>query len=200
MLRSRTVPPLEARLQENSLKHMTTRPRLRPPEERVSPLQLAVTTALDDMKAVNVRVPARVRSACADYLARLAARLAVALVETEPGQRTAGGSAVKAVAAEGERLQRAPGPRDHVAALDERGRELSTRELAAWLEGRMREGEDLAFLIGGPDGLASEVLTRSDFTLSLSRLTLPHALARVLLTEQLYRAHSLLTHHPYHRD
>src|SRR3989440_4754600 len=65
---------------------------------------------------------------------------------------------------------------------------------------RMREGEDLAFLIGGPDGLASEVLTRSDFTLSLSRLTLPHALARVLLTEQLYRAHSLLTHHPYHRD
>ena len=56
------------------------------------------------------------------------------------------------------------------------------------------------FLIGGPDGLASEVLTRSDLTLSLSRLTLPHALARVLLTEQLYRAHSLLTHHPYHRD
>src|SRR5438270_8008410 len=56
MLRSRTVPPLEARLQENSLKHMTTRTRLRPPEERVSPLQLAVTTALDDMKAVNVRV------------------------------------------------------------------------------------------------------------------------------------------------
>src|SRR6184192_717690 len=56
MLLSRTVPPLEARLQENSLKHMTTRTRLRPPEERVSPLQLAVTTALDDMKAVNVRV------------------------------------------------------------------------------------------------------------------------------------------------
>src|SRR5437016_7554089 len=56
MLHSRTVPPLEARLQENSLKHMTTRTRLRPPEERVSPLQLAVTTALDDMKAVNVRV------------------------------------------------------------------------------------------------------------------------------------------------
>ncbi|TLY72918.1 MAG: 23S rRNA (pseudouridine(1915)-N(3))-methyltransferase RlmH [Gammaproteobacteria bacterium] len=150
--------------------------------------------------AVGTRLPAWVRSACDDYLTRLASRLAVSLVEVEPGLRTAGGSAVKAVAAEGERLLRALGPRDHVAALDERGRELSTRELAAWLEGRMREGEDLAFLIGGPDGLASEVLTRSDFTLSLSRLTLPHALARVLLTEQLYRAHSLLTHHPYHRD
>ncbi len=150
--------------------------------------------------AVGTRLPAWVRSACDDYLTRLASHLAVSLVEIEPGLRTAGGSAVKAVAAEGERLLRALGPRDHVAALDERGRELSTRELAAWLEGRMREGEDLAFLIGGPDGLASEVLTRSDLTLSLSRLTLPHALARVLLTEQLYRAHSLLTHHPYHRD
>jgi 23S rRNA (pseudouridine1915-N3)-methyltransferase len=64
----------------------------------------------------------------------------------------------------------------------------------------MQQGEDLAFLIGGADGLAPEVLTRSRFTLSLSRLTLPHALARVLLTEQLYRAHSILEHHPYHRE
>jgi 23S rRNA (pseudouridine1915-N3)-methyltransferase len=87
-----------------------------------------------------------------------------------------------------------------VVALDERGRELSTRELATWLSTRMREGQDLAFLIGGPDGLASEVRARSHFTLSLSRLTLPHALVRVLLSEQLYRAHCILTHHPYHRD
>jgi 23S rRNA (pseudouridine1915-N3)-methyltransferase len=64
----------------------------------------------------------------------------------------------------------------------------------------MQDGRDLAFLIGGPDGFAPEVLARSDFTLSLSRLTLPHALARVLLVEQLYRAHSILGNHPYHRD
>ena len=83
---------------------------------------------------------------------------------------------------------------------DERGRELTTRELATWLDSRMQQGEDLAFLIGGPDGLAPEVLARSNFTLALSRLTLPHALARVLLAEQLYRAHSILTNHPYHRD
>ena len=85
-------------------------------------------------------------------------------------------------------------------ALDERGKELSTRELADWLKGRQQAGEDLAFLIGGADGLAPQVLARSQFRWSLSRLTLPHALARVLLTEQLYRAHSILTNHPYHRD
>ena len=84
--------------------------------------------------------------------------------------------------------------------LDERARELSTRELAVWLNMRMQQGEDLAFVIGGPDGLASEVLARGNFSLSLSRLTLPHALVRVLLAEQLYRAHCILTHHPYHRD
>lgn len=150
--------------------------------------------------AVGTRLPAWVRSACDDYLSRLASRLAVSLVEIEPGPRRAGGSPSKAVATEGERLLDALRPKDHVAALDERGTQLSTRELATWLDGRMREGEDLAFVIGGPDGLAREVLTRSQFTLSLSRLTLPHALARVLLAEQLYRAHSLLTHHPYHRD
>ena len=75
-----------------------------------------------------------------------------------------------------------------------------TRELAAWLSTRMQEGQDLAFLIGGPDGLAPEVLARSKLSLALSRLTLPHALARVLLIEQLYRAHSILANHPYHRD
>lgn len=87
-----------------------------------------------------------------------------------------------------------------MVALDERGTQMSTRELADWLAGRMQEGRDLAFLIGGPDGFAAEVVARSDMSLSLSRLTLPHALARVVLTEQLYRATTILTHHPYHRE
>jgi 23S rRNA (pseudouridine1915-N3)-methyltransferase len=150
--------------------------------------------------AVGTRLPAWVRSACEDYLARLASRLAISLVEIEPGARSAGGTAHKAVAAEGQRLLGAVRAGDHVAVLDERGTQFSTRELAAWLQERMQQGEDLAFLIGGPDGLAAEVLARGNFTLSLSRLTLPHALVRVLLAEQLYRAHSILTHHPYHRD
>ncbi len=150
--------------------------------------------------AVGTRLPAWVRSACEDYLARLASRLAISLVEIEPGPRTAGGTAHKAIAAEGRRLLGAVRPADQVAILDERGTQLSTRELAVWLHERMQQGEDLAFLIGGPDGLAPQVLARGNFTLSLSRLTLPHALVRVLLAEQLYRAHSILTHHPYHRD
>ena len=148
--------------------------------------------------AVGTRMPPWVRSACGDYLTRLRPHLPVALTEIEPGARRAR-DAQRAIATEGRRLLGTLAPADHVIALDERGRELSTSELAGWLAERMRRGEDLAFLIGGPDGLAPEVLARSNFTLSLSRLTLPHALARVLLSEQLYRAHSILANHPYHR-
>ena len=149
--------------------------------------------------AVGTRMPSWVRSACDEYLTRLRGSLAVALTEIAPASRRAGG-APQAVARESERLLASLLPADHVVALDERGRQLTTRELATWLGGRMQQGEDLEFLIGGPDGLAPAVLARSNYTLALSRLTLPHALARVLLTEQLYRAHCILANHPYHRD
>ena len=149
--------------------------------------------------AIGTRMPTWVRSACDEYLRRLRGGLAVALTEIEPATRRAGGAG-QAVAREGERLLAALLPSDHVIVLDEHGRELTTRELAGWLGSRMQQGEDLAFLIGGPDGLAAEVRSRSDLTLALSRLTLPHALARVLLCEQLYRAHCILANHPYHRD
>jgi 23S rRNA (pseudouridine1915-N3)-methyltransferase len=149
--------------------------------------------------AVGTRMPAWVRSACDEYLSRLQGALPVTLTEIEPGTRRPGGEVQTAIAAEGQRLLRAVQSGDHLIALDERGRPLSTAELASWLGARMQEGRDLTFVIGGPDGLAPEVLARSNFTLALSRLTLPHALVRVLLTEQLYRAHCILTHHPYHR-
>ena len=149
--------------------------------------------------AIGTRMPTWVRSACDEYLRRLRGGLAVALTEIEPAPRRAGGAG-QAVAREGERLLAALLPSDHVIVLDERGRELTTRELAGWLGSRMQQGEDLAFLIGGPDGLAAGVRSRGDLTLALSRLTLPHALARVLLCEQLYRAHCILANHPYHRD
>ena len=149
--------------------------------------------------AVGTRMPAWVRAACDDYLTRLRPRFPVALTEVEPGTRR-GGSVQRALLAEGRRLLAMLTPTEHVVALDEGGSEFSTRELAGWLGTRIARAQNLAFLIGGPDGLAREVLARSDFTLSLSRLTLPHALARVVLSEQLYRAHTILTHHPYHRD
>ena len=150
--------------------------------------------------AVGTRLPAWARSACEEYLKRLGAGLNPSLVEIAPAPRAAAGNSGKAIATEGRRLLGAVRLEDHVTALDERGTQFSTRELASWLKQRMHAGADLAFVIGGADGLAPEVLARSDFTLALSRLTLPHALARVLLAEQLYRAHSILGNHPYHRD
>jgi 23S rRNA (pseudouridine1915-N3)-methyltransferase len=149
--------------------------------------------------AVGTRPPGWVRSACADYITRLRSQLPVELIEIGSGGRS-GGASQRAVTAEGQRVLAALRPEEYVVTLDERGSEFSTRELAAWLGKRMQEGQNLAFLIGGPDGHAAEVRARGNLSLSLSRLTLPHALARVLLIEQLYRAHSLLTHHPYHRD
>ncbi len=150
--------------------------------------------------AVGTRMPAWVRSACQDYLARLGAHLAVSVLEIEPGARSGGAPPAKAIATEAKRLLAALRPGEHVVALDERGTEFTTRELAAWLGSRKQAGEDLALLIGGPDGLAPEVLARSHARWSLSRLTLPHALVRVVLAEQLYRAQSILSNHPYHRD
>jgi len=106
----------------------------------------------------------------------------------------------QAVALEGERLLEALERDDFVVALDERGREFATLELARWFAERQQDGRDLVFLIGGPDGLDPAVLERADWRWSLSRLTFPHALVRILLVEQLYRAQSVLSHHPYHRE
>ena len=150
--------------------------------------------------AVGSRMPKWVQEPFDDYLTRLSAGLKVTLTEIEPGSRTAGRPPGKAIEAEGQRILAAVRPGEYVVALDERGKEMTTRELATWLSGRLQDGSDLAFLIGGPDGFAPEVLQRSDFKWSLSRLTFPHALVRVVLAEQLYRAHGVLSNHPYHRD
>ena len=150
--------------------------------------------------AVGSRMPKWVQEPYDDYVTRLSAGLKVTLTEIEPGARAAGRPPTKAIEAEGQRILAALRPGEYVVALDERGKEMTTRELATWLAARLQDGSDLAFLIGGPDGFAAEVLQRSDFKWSLSRLTFPHALVRVVLAEQLYRAHGVLTNHPYHRD
>jgi 23S rRNA (pseudouridine1915-N3)-methyltransferase len=150
--------------------------------------------------AVGSRMPKWVREAYGDYITRLGAALKISLVEIEPGPRSAGRPPQKALESEAQKLLAAVRKDEYVVVLDERGVEMTTRELAAWLKNRMQEGRDLAFLIGGPDGFAPEVLGRSDLKWSLSRLTFPHALVRVVLAEQLYRAHSVLANHPYHRD
>lgn len=150
--------------------------------------------------AVGSRMPKWVREAYEDYITRLGSGLKISLTEIDPGPRSAGRPPQQAMELEGQKLLAAVRKDDYVVALDERGTEMTTRELAAWLKSRMQDGRDLAFLVGGPDGFAPEVLARSDFKWSLSRLTFPHALVRVVLAEQLYRAHGVLANHPYHRD
>jgi 23S rRNA (pseudouridine1915-N3)-methyltransferase len=144
-------------------------------------------------------MPSWVREAVDEYLKRFGAALRVSIVEIDAGQRS-GTNARRAIEIEGERLLAALRKDEYVVALDERGTEMTTSALAKWLGTRMRDGRDLALLIGGPDGFAPEVLQRADFKWALSKLTFPHALVRVVLAEQLYRAHSLLTNHPYHRE
>jgi 23S rRNA (pseudouridine1915-N3)-methyltransferase len=144
-------------------------------------------------------MPGWVREAVEDYLKRFGPALRVSIVEIEAGQRTSS-SARRAIEIEGERTLAAIRKDELVVALDEHGKEMTTAELAKWLSVRMSDGRDLALLIGGPDGFAPEVLSRADHKWALSRLTLPHALVRVVLAEQLYRAHSLLTNHPYHSE
>src|SRR6266705_845527 len=102
--------------------------------------------------------------------------------------------------AEGRRIERAAPRGASRVALDERGRELSTAGFASWLAAQRRDGRDAAFLLGGADGLAPAAKSGAELLLRLSAMTLPHALARVLLAEQLYRASSILHRHPYHRE
>ena len=150
--------------------------------------------------AIGSRMPKWVREAYEDYITRLGSTVKISLVEIEPGPRSSARSPQKAMEAEGQKLLSALRKDEYVVALDEHGSQMTTREVAAWLKTRMQDGRDLAFLIGGPDGFVPEVLSRSDLKWSLSRLTFPHALVRVVLAEQLYRAHSVLANHPYHRD
>jgi 23S rRNA (pseudouridine1915-N3)-methyltransferase len=150
--------------------------------------------------AVGERMPRWVNEVVADYIQRLAGSLKVALVEVPAGRRSSRGEPAQAMQAEAALILALIKPPEFVVALDEHGAQRTTREFAAWLAGRMNDGRDLALVIGGPDGLGAAVLARSDLKLSLSRLTLPHALVRVVLAEQLYRAHTVLSGHPYHRD
>ncbi len=89
---------------------------------------------------------------------------------------------------------------DYLVALDEHGKSLTTLQLARWLGERQQDGRNLTFVIGGPDGHGPGLLAKANLRWSLSPLTFPHAMVRVILAEQLYRAHSVLQNHPYHRE
>jgi 23S rRNA (pseudouridine1915-N3)-methyltransferase len=122
------------------------------------------------------------------------------LVELKPEARDPGKTAAKAKSLEGERILAAVPEGATVLALDERGRSFTTQGLAVMLAGWKQDGAHAVFVIGGADGLSEEVKSRADKLLSLSALTFPHGLVRVVLAEQLYRASSILADHPYHRE
>lgn len=149
--------------------------------------------------AVGDKMPAWVEAACADYLKRMPREARIELIALRPEKRT-GLSAERIKALEAVRILDKVPKGARLIALDERGVELDSRELAAQMQAWLASGRDVALVIGGADGLAPELLARAELKLALSRLTLPHALARVLLVEQLYRAISLLQGHPYHRE
>lgn len=152
-----------------------------------------------ELIAVGERMPAWVRDGYGEYAKRLPRECALVLREIEPGARGKSQDVARAVALEGERMLAALPKGARVVALDVKGAGHSTDELAARLQTWLADGRDVALLIGGPDGLAPECLARADERWSLSRLTLPHSLVRVVVAEQLYRAWSLLRNHPYHR-
>ena len=146
--------------------------------------------------AVGDRQPSWVDSAFEHYAARLPRQWqfradTIATVDRRKAD---------AVGQEGSKLLARLRPTERLVLLDESGRQYTSRELADQLERWQSEGDDIAFVIGGPDGVSDDVRRKAGFVWSLSKLTLPHGLARILFAEQLYRAWSLTTGHPYHRD
>lgn len=148
--------------------------------------------------AVGTRIPAWINAGYEDYVRRLPRELKIDLIEIPLATRGNNADIAKFKTAEGERiLKSADGTR--LIALDEHGSALSTLQWADALTGWMRDGRDVTLAIGGPDGHADVVLAHAEARWSLSKLTLPHALVRVVVAEQLYRAWSVTTNHPYHR-
>lgn len=150
--------------------------------------------------AVGQRQPAWADAAWDDFAKRFPAecRLELKALKAEP--RTSGKTAAQCMAAEAQRLEAALPKGARRVVLDERGTRLSSAQLAERLRFWLGDGRDVALLIGGPDGLDPALKATADETLRLSDLTLPHAFARVLLAEALYRAWSLTVGHPYHRE
>lgn len=149
--------------------------------------------------AVGQRTPAWAQAAYADFEKRFPPemRLELLAVKAEPrGQK----NPEQLMAAEAARLLAALPRGVRRVVLDERGHAVTTRQLADRMRAWLHDGRDVAFLIGGPDGLAQTLKAGADETLRLSELTLPHAFVRVLLAEALYRAWTVTVNHPYHRE
>ena len=150
--------------------------------------------------AVSARPPDWVLAGWNEYAKRMPRELSLELLQIRPAPRTSGNTAQAMLEQEATRLEAQLPAGCRRIALDERGDAPTTRQLAERLAKWMASGDDVAFIIGGPDGLDARIKSTAHETMRLSSLTLPHALVRVILAEALYRAASLLKGHPYHRD
>lgn len=148
--------------------------------------------------AVGLRMPDWAEAAVADYLARFPKDFPVVL-RTVKAETRNGQSAAKIMQLEAERILKAIPAGDIIVAMDEHGRDLTTMAFSQQITGWQNEGVGVSFVIGGADGLDAALKARARSLLRLSSMTLPHAFARVLLVEQLYRVCSILHNHPYHR-
>lgn len=149
--------------------------------------------------AVGHKMPDWVAAGCEEYVKRMPRELPLGIVEIKPEPRH-GKSREQLLAAESVRLRAALAAYPRVVVLDERGEDLTTLALAQALRDWMQDGRDTAFVIGGADGIDEGIKRSAERRIRLSSLTLPHALARLLLCEQLYRAMSVVRNHPYHRE
>lgn len=145
-------------------------------------------------------MPDWVNTAWLDYSQRMPSDYSVTLKEIKPEARTTGKTVAQMMAAEAKRIEAAIPPQSHLITLDEKGKNLTTMQLASQLEAWRNNHQEICLIIGGPDGLDPSLKHRSAQKIRLSDLTLPHPMVRVLLIEQLYRAWSINHNHPYHRS
>jgi len=150
--------------------------------------------------AVGSRMPAWVNDGVKEYARRLPRQIQFAIEEIPPGARTARGNVAAAREQEAKQLTRRASAADLRIVLDEAGKPWTSVELAGQLRDWLHNVPHVALMIGGPDGFTDEIREHADRLWSLSRLTLPHGLARVVLAEQIYRAWTIVDGHPYHRE
>ena len=149
--------------------------------------------------SVGHKMPDWVEQACAEYLKRMPREASVEIIEIRPDKRASGKNSEVVQEAEADRILEAAG-KDLLIVLDEHGQEITTTQLAQRMENWLAGGRDVALVIGGADGLHASLKKKADWLWSLSKLTMPHGMVRVVLAEQLYRAWTVIQNHPYHRE
>ena len=152
-----------------------------------------------NLLAVGTKMPTWVNDGYEEYAKRLPRECQLVLQEIQPAKRGKSGHASQWVEEEGERILAAITSNHHIVSLDVAGKTWSTEQLAEQMQNLFSDGRDVVLMVGGPDGLATKCSERANQTWSLSPLTLPHSLVRIVLAEQLYRGWTVLQNHPYHR-